>query len=82
MAGSAEDHVVAGADALLVVGTSLAVMPAALLLDQAPFEAPCWLVDPHARDLAPPGVSPIAEPASRGVPDLVARWREQGGFAD
>ncbi|WP_251977321.1 SIR2 family NAD-dependent protein deacylase [Salinicola avicenniae] len=72
--------IVAEADALLVVGTSLAVMPAALLLEQAPLEAPCWLVDPHARDLAPPGVSPIAEPASQGVPALVARWREQGHF--
>lgn len=74
--------IVAEADALLVVGTSLAVMPAALLLEQAPLEAPCWLVDPHARDLAPPGVSPVAEPASQGVPALAARWREQGGFGD
>ncbi|WP_110643453.1 NAD-dependent deacylase [Salinicola sp. CPA57] len=73
--------IVADADALLVVGTSLAVMPAALLLEQAPFDAPCWLVDPHARELAPAGVSPIAESASRGVPTLVARWRTQGGFS-
>jgi len=74
--------IVAEADALLVVGTSLAVMPAALLLEQAPFEAPCWLVDPHARDLAPPGVNPVAEPASQGVPELVARWKARGGFSE
>ncbi|WP_110666473.1 SIR2 family NAD-dependent protein deacylase [Salinicola halophilus] len=72
--------VVAEADALLVVGTSLAVMPAALLLEQAPIGAPCWLVDPHARDLAPAGVSAIAEPASRGVPELTARFIHDGGF--
>lgn len=71
---------VAEADALLVVGTSLAVMPAALLLEQAPLEAPCWLVDPNARELTPPGVSPIAEPASRGVPALVAQWQARGDF--
>lgn len=75
-------EIVAEADALLVVGTSLAVMPAALLLEQAPFDAPCWLVDPRARELAPAGVSPVAEPASRGVPELVAEWQARGGFAD
>lgn len=74
--------IVSEADALLVVGTSLAVMPAALLLEQAPLDASCWLVDPHARDLAPPGVSPIAEPASIGVPALVALWKAQGGFSE
>ncbi|WP_110686495.1 SIR2 family NAD-dependent protein deacylase [Salinicola aestuarinus] len=72
--------IVAEADALLVVGTSLAVMPAALLLEQAPLGAPCWLVDPQARDLAPAGVSPVAEPASRGVPELIARFIQDGGF--
>lgn len=72
--------IVAEADALLVVGTSLAVMPAALLLDQAPFDAPCWLVDPNARELAPPGVTPVSQPASRGVPALTAAWLERGGF--
>ncbi|WP_353979532.1 NAD-dependent deacylase [Salinicola endophyticus] len=72
--------IVAEADALLVVGTSLAVMPAALLLEQAPLDVPCWLIDPQARDLAPPGVAPIAEPASQGVPTLVARWKARGGF--
>ncbi|RAH37843.1 NAD-dependent deacylase [Halomonas sp. SL1] len=68
--------IVAEADLLLVVGTSLAVMPAAMLLDQAPFGAPCALVDPEAEALAPAGVAKIARPAGEGVPALVRHWRE------
>ncbi|MDR5865230.1 SIR2 family NAD-dependent protein deacylase [Halomonas koreensis] len=71
-------ELVAEADLLLVVGTSLAVMPAAALLDQAPLEAPCVLVDPEARDLAPPGVTRLARPAGEGVPALARHWQREG----
>lgn len=69
---------VAEADLLLVVGTSLAVMPAASLLDQAPLDAPCVLVDPEAEALAPPGVTRLARPAGEGVPALVRHWKREG----
>jgi len=70
--------IVAQADLLLVIGTSLAVMPAASLLEHAPLEAPCVLVDPAAATLAPPGVARIAQPAGKGVPALVRHWRREG----
>ena len=70
--------IVAEADMLLVVGTSLAVMPAALLLEQAPLEAQAVLVDPEAHDLAPPGVGRMALSAGQGVPRLVKYWRATG----
>ncbi|WP_168012524.1 SIR2 family NAD-dependent protein deacylase [Halomonas salinarum] len=70
--------IVAEADMLLVVGTSLAVMPAALLLEQAPLEAQAVLVDPEANDLAPPGVGRMALSAGQGVPRLVKYWRATG----
>ncbi|APE30459.1 NAD-dependent deacylase [Halomonas aestuarii] len=69
---------VARADLLLVVGTSLAVMPAAALLEHTPLDAPCVLVDPEARALAPPGTTALAQPAGRGVPTLVRHWKREG----
>ncbi|MEQ6888468.1 NAD-dependent deacylase [Halomonas sp. CS7] len=69
---------VARADLLLVVGTSLAVMPAAALLEYAPLDAPCVLVDPEARALAPPGTTALEQPAGKGVPALVRHWRREG----
>lgn len=70
--------IVAEADLLLVVGTSLAVMPAALLLEQAPLETDIVLVDPQADSLAPPGVARVSRPAGEGVPELVRHWRREG----
>ncbi|RUA22850.1 hypothetical protein DSL92_03115 [Billgrantia gudaonensis] len=40
-------EIAAASDLLLVVGTSLAVMPAASLLDQVGMDVPCVLVDPR-----------------------------------
>ncbi|WP_445158491.1 SIR2 family NAD-dependent protein deacylase [Halomonas sp. E14] len=71
-------ELVTEADLLLVVGTSLAVMPAASLLDHAPLDAPSVLVDPAAEHLAPPGVTRLAQPASQGVPALVRYWKREG----
>ncbi|MDW5376484.1 Sir2 family NAD-dependent protein deacetylase [Halomonas sp. HP20-15] len=70
--------IVAEADLLLVVGTSLAVMPAAMLLDQAPLECPCVLVDPNASAIAPRWVTTLDEPASQGVPRLADYWLGRG----
>ncbi|SFU68645.1 SIR2 family NAD-dependent protein deacylase [Halomonas korlensis] len=71
-------EVAAEADLLLVVGTSLAVMPAASLLDHAPLDAPCVLVDPDAQVLAPPGVARLNQSAGQGVPALVRHWQREG----
>ncbi|ERS91938.1 MULTISPECIES: SIR2 family NAD-dependent protein deacylase [unclassified Halomonas] len=71
-------EIVGGADLVLVVGTSLAVMPAASLLQHAPLGAPCVLVDPEAEALAPPGVARLSQPAGKGVPALVRHWRREG----
>ena len=70
--------IVAEADLVLVVGTSLEVMPAASLLQHAPFDAGCVLVDPEAEALAPPGVARLSQPAGKGVPALVRHWRREG----
>ncbi|WP_445000433.1 SIR2 family NAD-dependent protein deacylase [Halomonas mongoliensis] len=71
-------ELVSEADLLLVVGTSLAVMPAASLLQYAPFDAPCVVVDPEAEALSPPGVSRLSQPAGKGVPALVRHWKREG----
>ncbi|MCC5881955.1 MAG: NAD-dependent deacylase [Halomonas sp.] len=70
--------IVAEADMLLVVGTSLAVMPAASLLEHTPLDVPSLLVDPEAEALAPPGVTRISQLAGKGVPALVRHWRREG----
>ena len=72
--------IVAGADALLVVGTSLAVMPAASLLTYIDYDTPCALIDPDADALSPPGVLAINTTAGEGVPALVHQWRKQGNL--
>jgi len=69
------------ADFLLVVGTSLAVMPAALLLDYLNVEVPCALVDPNACGLSPPGVQPLSATAGEGVPALTRQWQREGQLA-
>lgn len=68
------------ADFLLVVGTSLAVMPAASLLSYIQYDTPCALIDPDADELSPPGVLAINTTAGEGVPALVKQWRRQGSL--
>ncbi len=72
--------IVADADFLLVVGTSLAVMPAASLLKHVAMETPCVVVDPDADALSPPGVLAINTTAGEGVPALVNQWQRQGSL--
>ena len=73
-------ELVSQADFLLVVGTSLAVMPAASLLTYIDYDTPCALVDPDADELSPPGVLAINATAGEGVPALVHQWRKQGNL--
>ena len=66
------------ADAFAIVGTSLAVYPAAGLVDYAPSDAPIYLVDPN--DIPVPlhrEVEVIREKASKGVPVLKDKLLER-----
>lgn len=63
---------VATADALLVVGTSLQVYPAAGLLHYAPASCPIFVIDPHQPGVSGrAGVRYVVEPASVGVPQVL-----------
>ena len=66
-------RIAASADAMIVVGTSLAVYPAASLVRCLPPAAPIWLVDPGRPDTA--GIrnplTVIRKRAAEGVPELV-----------
>jgi NAD-dependent deacetylase len=66
------------ADAFAVIGTSLAVYPAAGLLDYAPSDVPIYLIDPN--EIPVPmhrEVELIKEPASKGVPILKEKLLER-----
>lgn len=63
---------VAAADVLMVVGTSLAVYPAASLVDFTAPHARLLLVDPAAPELAHPRLTAFREPATTGVPKAIA----------
>ncbi len=59
------------AEVFAVIGTSLAVYPAAGLLDYVGQNVPIYLIDPHIPDHARrTNVEAFAEPASTGVPKL------------
>ena len=62
---------VATADALLIVGTSLQVYPAAGLLHYAPATCPVVVIDPHQPEASRRGVRYVAEAASTGVPKVL-----------
>lgn len=67
-------QLVANADLLLVVGTSLQVYPAASLLAYAPPHCRIWLIDPAATPgYAVPNLTTLREKATTGVPSLVSR---------
>jgi NAD-dependent deacetylase len=66
-------ELVAEADVLLVVGTSLQVYPAAGLVFEAPRKARRIVVNPDVIDKASrPGFEVVAEPATVGIPEVVA----------
>ena len=62
--------IIAHADVVLVVGTSMQVYPAASLLDYAPLDIPVYYIDPAAKALDAQ-VHIRAEVASVGVPAVV-----------
>ncbi len=62
---------VATADAVLVVGTSLQVYPAAGLLHYAPAGCPVFVIDPHQPEAGRRGVRYVVAPASVGVPQVL-----------
>lgn len=65
-------EIVRDADLFVVIGTSLAVYPAAGLIYQLRADVPVWLVDPRpARVTLPNPLTVIAEGAAAGVPPLV-----------
>ena len=65
-------EIAATADALLVVGTSLQVYPAAGLLHYAPAGCPVYVIDPHQPEAGRRGVRYVAEAATTGVPKVLA----------
>ena len=65
-------RIAATASALLVVGTSLQVYPAAGLIHEVPSKTPLFLVDRHAPANLPHGVRVFEEAASTGVPKALA----------
>lgn len=69
---------VASADILAIIGTSLVIYPAAGLVSYARPEVPIYLIDP--KEVAVPGnrkVEVIQDVASKGVPELWNRLKEQ-----
>ena len=68
----------ATADALLVVGTSLQVYPAAGLLHYAPAGCPVYVIDPHQPEAGRRGVRYVAEAASTGVPKVLRELQGAG----
>ncbi|HRH37840.1 MAG TPA: NAD-dependent deacylase [Flavobacteriales bacterium] len=67
-------ELIAKADKLLIVGSSLQVYPAAGLIHYAPRGCDVVLVDPNEVDTLRPGVRHIKRTASEGVPLLAAEW--------
>lgn len=66
------------ADLFLVIGTSLAVYPAAGLIYQLREDVPVWLIDPKpARVTLPNPLTVIAQGAAQGVPPLVTQLAEE-----
>jgi NAD-dependent deacetylase len=66
------------ADAMLIVGTSLQVYPAADLLNYAPHDCGIWLVDPNRhQEKTSDGIRCISAPATIGVPLAIAEINEQ-----
>ncbi|WP_375418457.1 NAD-dependent deacylase [uncultured Hymenobacter sp.] len=72
-------EIAATADALLVVGTSLQVYPAAGLLHYAPSGCPIYVIDPHQPEVSGRrGVRYVVEPASTGVAKVLAELGQPG----
>lgn len=63
---------VSEADAVIIVGTSLNVYPAAGLYQYARPDTPIWIIDPKANELHYPAhITPINDKAGTALPQLV-----------
>lgn len=65
------------ADALLIIGTSLSVYPAASLIDYAPDHCPIYVVAPDLNTV-PDNIIWYREKAALQVPKLINHWLELG----
>jgi NAD-dependent deacetylase len=73
-------ELVAEADVLLVVGTSLQVYPAAGLVFEAPRKARRIVVNPEVPErVTGPAFEAVAKPATVGVPEVVAGLLREAG---
>ena len=65
-------ELVSQTDAVIIVGTSLNVYPAASLYQYAKPDCPIWIIDPKANELSyPDSIIPINEKAGAAMPRLV-----------
>lgn len=65
-------QLVSESDAVIIVGTSLNVYPAAGLYQYAKTDCPIWIIDPKADELSyPSSITPISEKAGAALPRLV-----------
>jgi NAD-dependent deacetylase len=65
-------HLCAAADIFILIGSSLAVYPAAGLINAVPRSVPKYIVDPNIPDVRVTNLIKIEERATVGIPDLVA----------
>lgn len=63
--------IVSAADAIIIVGTSLSVYPAASLYRYASFETPVYLIDPAEMKFRDPRITHIRKIASEGMKDCL-----------
>ncbi len=68
-------QIVERADAVIIIGTSLVVYPAAGLIDYAPVNAPVYVIDPSRPAYPGTGhdVTFVEKTASQGTPELVEK---------
>ena len=63
--------IVSAADAIIIVGTSMSVYPAASLYRYASFETPVYLIDPAEMKFRDPRITHIRKIASEGMKDCL-----------
>ena len=64
-------EIVSSCEALIIVGTSMQVYPAAGLLNYAPVDTPIFFVDPNPAIASGGRIQVIAQTATQGIPTVV-----------
>lgn len=64
-------QLVHAADAIMIIGTSMQVYPAASLMQYARADAPVYFIDPHPAIESGQGITVLAEKATTGVPKAI-----------